>query len=119
MPSAVNSNDPSPAYDLTALRRQIPILQTLVPMNNCSQAPQTDRTRAAAERYLESWNTSGMDWDAWVDGIARAKAECARLINASPSDIAIFGSVSEATSAVASAIDFSGPRRNVVVTEAE
>src|SRR4051812_29765722 len=96
-----------PSYDIAAWRRTIPLLGFLVPMNNCSQAPQTDRTRGAAERYLESWNTSGMDWDAWVDEIARAKAEFARLINASPSDIAIFGSVSEATSAVASAIDFS------------
>ena len=55
----------APVYDLTALRARIPILATLIPMNNCSQAPQTTATRAAAERYLESWNTRGMDWDAW------------------------------------------------------
>jgi selenocysteine lyase/cysteine desulfurase len=48
-----------------------------------------------------------------------AKAEFARLINASVEDIAVFGSVSEATSAVASAIDFSEGRDTVVVTEAE
>ncbi len=88
-------------------------------MNNCSQAPQTDSTRAAAERYLESWNTSGMDWDAWIAEVALAKREFATLINASPDDIAVFSSVSEATSAVASALDFSGGRRRVVVSEAE
>src|SRR4051794_8118387 len=113
------SSSQSPSYDIAACRRRIPLLQSLVPMNNCSQAPQTDSTRAAAERYLESWNTFGMDWDAWVDEVGRAKAEFARLINASPSDIAVFGSVSDATSAVASAIPAAGDRRRVVVTEAE
>ena len=88
-------------------------------MNNCSQSPQTDATRAAAERYLESWNRSGMDWDAWLEEVGLAKREFGRLINASVDEIAVFSSVSEATSAVASALDFSGPRRKVVVTEAE
>jgi selenocysteine lyase/cysteine desulfurase len=108
-----------PAYDLGSLRKNIPILATTIPMNNCSQAPQTLATRAAAERYLESWNTRGMDWDAWMAEVAAAKAEFARLINASPDEIAVFSSVSEATSAVASAIDFIGGRPKVVVTEAE
>jgi len=109
----------TPAYDLPALRRTIPILGAMIPMNNCSQAPQTTATRAAAERYLESWNTRGMDWDAWMGEIDAAKREFARLINASPDEIAVFSSVSEATSAVASAIDFSRSRSKVVVTEAE
>ena len=110
---------PAPAYDLAAHRRRIPLLSTLIPMNNCSQAPQTIDTRAAAERYLESWNVSGMDWDEWIDEVRKAKEEFARLIGASADEIALFSSVSEATSAVASALDFAGPRRNIVVTEAE
>ena len=108
-----------PDYDIESWRRRIPLLATLIPMNNCSQAPQTDLTRAAADRYLESWNASGMDWDAWVGEAQRAKEEFARLINASTDEIAIFSSVSEAASAVASAIEFTGSRRTIVVTEAE
>jgi selenocysteine lyase/cysteine desulfurase len=109
----------TPSYDLALWRSRIPLLTSMIPMNNCSQAPQTDATRAAAERYLESWNQSGMDWDAWIEEVQLAKQEFARLINASPDEIAVFSSVSEATSAVASAIDFTGGRRKVVVTEAE
>src|SRR6185503_1388762 len=109
----------APGYDLDGWRKRIPLLSSLIPLNNCSQSPQCAVTRAAAERYLASWNGAGMDWDAWMEEVRRAKAEFARLINASPDDVAIFGSVSEATSAVASAIDFNGPRKNVVVTEAE
>lgn len=111
--------DPRPAYDIEAWRRRIPILATHIPMNNCSQAPQTDHTRAAAERYLESWNTSGMDWDAWMTEVALAKAEFAKLIGATVGDIAVFSSVSEATSAVASALRFDGDRKKIVVSEAE
>ena len=88
-------------------------------MNACSHAPQTTATRAAAEWYLESWNSRGMDWDAWMDEVGRAKQEFALLINSSVDEIAVFSSVSEATSAVASALDFRGDRSKVVVSEAE
>ncbi|MES2177600.1 MAG: aminotransferase class V-fold PLP-dependent enzyme [Gemmatimonadota bacterium] len=108
-----------PAYDIAALRKQIPILGSMIPMNNCSQAPQTVATRAAAERYLESWNTYGMDWDSWMDEVRAAKVEFASLIGAAADEIAIFSSVSEATSAVASALEFTGARRKILVSEAE
>jgi selenocysteine lyase/cysteine desulfurase len=108
-----------PAYDIDAWRARIPLLASTIPMNNCSQAPQTDATRAAAERYLASWDSSGMDWDAWMAEVQSARAEFARLVNASPDEIAVFSSVSEATSAVASAIDVARGRRSIAVTEAE
>lgn len=110
---------PEPGYDIDAWRRRIPLLASCIPLNNCSQGPQTDLTRAAAERYLESWNRTGMDWDAWMEEVRLAKAAFAALIGASSNDIAVFSSVSEATSAVASALDFSGRRRRVVVSEME
>jgi selenocysteine lyase/cysteine desulfurase len=109
----------TPAYDLRAWRERIPLLSSVVPMNNCSQAPQTDFTRAAAERYLESWNHAGMDWDEWMDEVRRAKQAFAHLVNASPDDVAVFSSVSEATSAVASAIEAGGDRSEIIVTDAE
>ena len=112
-------SEAQPDYDIEAWRRQIPLLASYIPMNNCSQAPQTDATRAAAERYLDSWNGSGMDWDTWMTEVALAKAEFAKLIGASTSDVAVFSSVSEAASSVASAIDWSGSRKNIVVSEAE
>ena len=108
-----------PTYDIDAWRRRIPLLASCTPMNNCSQAPQTDATRAAAERYLDSWNGSGMDWDAWMSEVALAKAEFAKLIGATADDIAVFSSVSEAASAVASALTLQGRRTNIVVSDAE
>jgi selenocysteine lyase/cysteine desulfurase len=108
-----------PAYGVDAWRRRIPLLATHIPMNNCSQAPQTDVTRAAAERYLASWDSTGMDWDAWMEEVALAKREFARLIGATSDDVAVFSCVSEAASAVASALDLSGRRNGLVVSEAE
>jgi selenocysteine lyase/cysteine desulfurase len=110
---------PVPGYDLDAWRKRIPLLASSIPMNNCSQGPQTDDTRAAAERYLDSWNRTGMDWDAWMEEVRLAKAAFASLVGATPDDIAVFSSVSEATSAVASALDFTGKRRGVVASAME
>jgi selenocysteine lyase/cysteine desulfurase len=91
-------------------------------MNHCSQAPQTAATRAAAMRYLDSWNGSGMDWDAWIAEVEAARASFARLIGAEAGDVAVFSSVSHATAAVASCIDLLAERagrRVVALTEAE
>jgi selenocysteine lyase/cysteine desulfurase len=110
---------PEPGYDIDAWRRRIPLLASCIPLNNCSQGPQTDQTRAAADRYLESWNRTGMDWDAWMEEVRLAKVAFAALIGATPDEIAVFSSVSEATSAVASALDFTGLKHRVVASEME
>ena len=95
------------------------MLAHAIPMNNCSQAPQTDATRAAADAYLESWARDGMDWDAWVAEVERARRSFARLINADVDEIAVTSSVSNAASAFASALRFDGTRRNVLASAAE
>jgi len=64
---------PSPPYDIAAWRARIPILEHAIPMNNCSQAPQTDATQAAVDAYLRSWAREGMDWDAWMAEVERAR----------------------------------------------
>jgi len=117
--SALPETAPEPSYDLEAWRRQIPILKKYIPLNNCSQAPQSDRTRAAAMAYLDSWAEDGMDWDEWMSEVEAARAAFARLINASPDEVAISTSVSAATASLASALDLAGNRRRVVVSAAE
>lgn len=109
----------APAYDLAAVRSKISILQTHVPMNNCSQAPQSDATRAAAEEYLTSWAEAGMDWDSWIGETEGARAEFAAVIGAEPEDVAVATSVSQATSSVASGLDWTGERIGVVASGGE
>jgi selenocysteine lyase/cysteine desulfurase len=110
---------PTPGYDLARWRSRIPLLARAIPMNNCSQAPQTDATRAAADAYLESWGRDGMDWDAWVAEVEQARRSFARLINADADEVAVTSSVSEAASAFASALQFEGVRRRVLASAAE
>lgn len=111
--------NPQPEYDIEGLRSRIPLLRRFVPMNNCSQSPQTDLAAVAAEAYLESWRSDGMDWDRWIAEVEAARAGFSRLINAPPDSVSICTSVSQATSSVASALDFTRNRNKLVVTEGE
>ncbi len=108
-----------PSYDLIAWRKEIPLLDRFIPLNNCSHAPQMRRTSEAAEEYLREWNRLGMDWDSWMAEIEKCRAAFAGLIGAEPHEIAITTSVSAATAAVASSLDFRGERRKVVASGAE
>ncbi len=108
-----------PEFDIAAARARIPILAHAIPMNNCSQAPLTDITRAAAERYLASWNSRGMDWDAWMAEVDVARAAFAALINASPDEVGVVSSVSQATSAIATALRLDDGRDTVVASAME
>ena len=108
-----------PGYDLAALRAQIPLLAHAIPLNNCSQAPLSSVARAAADRYLESWDSRGMDWDGWMDEVEGGRRAFAALINAEPDEIAVTSSVSQAVSALATAISFDGGRDEVVASGAE
>jgi selenocysteine lyase/cysteine desulfurase len=109
----------APSYDLDAVRAEIPILRTHVPVNNCSHAPRSRVTAAAAQAYLESWNERGMDWDEWIAEVEAARAEFAALIGADPVDVAVATSVSQATSSLASALSWEGERRRIVASAAE
>ncbi len=105
-------------FNIEQWRRRVPACERLVLMNNCSQTPQTDHTRMAAERYLESWSREVMDWDRWEDEVDALKADFAAFINASPDEIATLTSVSEATAVLISALPLKD-RKKVVLTEAE
>lgn len=105
-------------FNIEQWRRRVPACERLVLMNNCSQTPQTDHTRMAAERYLESWSREVMDWDRWEDEVDALKVDFAAFINASPDEIATLTSVSEATAVLISALPIKD-RKKVVLTEAE
>ncbi len=78
-----------------------------------------DVTRDAAEAYLNSWRQDGMDWDRWIGEVEAARVAFAQLIQANPQDIAVCTSVSQATSSVASALDYSQGRNRILATEGE
>ena len=122
----INNKVAAPTYqglvseqEIEIWREEFPILKDVIHVANCSQSAQSKRVRGAINRYLDNWLTIGMDWEAWMEEIHLAKAEFAKLINADVSEIAISTSVSEAVSSIASALDYTGKRNKVVVTDAE
>jgi selenocysteine lyase/cysteine desulfurase len=98
-------------------REYFPILKQTAQLSSCSQSAMSNQVYDAVQSYLNNVRADGMDWGAWMDRVSRAKASFARLINASPDEIAVLGSVSDAASTVASALDFGGQRNKVVTTE--
>lgn len=110
---------PFPPFDLALVRGRIPLLRHAIPMNNCSQAPLTDATTQAAESFLASWNSQGMDWDRWMEEVAMARRDFAYLIGAPAETVAAVTSVSHATAAIASACNFGTTRRRVVASALE
>ncbi|MDT8341135.1 MAG: aminotransferase class V-fold PLP-dependent enzyme [Longimicrobiales bacterium] len=111
--------DTHPPFDLDAVRARIPVLGSRIPMNACSQAPQSAAARAAAEAYLDSWDRDVMDWEAWMAEVEAARSAFARLIGGEPADVAVASSLSQATSSLASGLDYGGTRREVVVSGVE
>jgi len=100
-------------------QREFPGLAGTIHVANCSHGPQSRRVRDAIDGYLASWLERGMDWDAWMAEVERARAAFARLIGARASEVAISTSASAAVASIASCLDPSAPRSRVVTTEAE
>lgn len=106
-------------HPFAAFRSQFPILDQQAQLSSCSQSALSVPVIEAVHAYLESWQTQGMDWAGWMLAVDEAKAEFARLIGAQPQDIAVAGSVADATSAVASALRFEPGKEVVVVGESD
>lgn len=106
-------------HPFAACRAYFPILKQQAQLASCSQSALSVQVLGAVQAYLESWQTRGMDWAGWMQAVQEAKAQFAHLIGANPQDIAVAGSVADATSAVASALHFEQGKEVVVVGESD
>ena len=95
-------------------RSRFPIFERLVYINSCSQGALSDAVRDAYDDYLRDWDEHGAPWEYWVDRQEAARAVFARLVGASPDEIAVTTSLSAGVSALASGLRFA--RRSTVVT---
>ena len=101
------------------LRERFPIFRDKIYLNSCSQGALSSEVMRAYDAYLQDWQTLGSPWDLWVEKGETARQTFAALINAHPEEIAVSTSVSAALSALASALDFSGERNRIVVSDFE
>jgi selenocysteine lyase/cysteine desulfurase len=102
-----------------ALRREFPVLERKTYLNSGSYCALANDVKAAFEGYMEDRLLVGANWDVWITKNESVRALTARLLRAAPDEIAVTASVSAGLNALASALDFSGPRNKVVVSDFE
>jgi selenocysteine lyase/cysteine desulfurase len=102
-----------------SVRDEFPIFEHTIYANSCSQGALANRVRAAAETWLEGWDENGAEWDYWVERNEAARTAFAGLLHAEPDDVAVTTSVSQGVSALVSALDLSGERNRIVISEYE
>src|ERR1700723_3961145 len=101
------------------LRKEFPLLERKTYLNSGSYCALAKDVKAAFEAYMEDRLLVGANWDVWVTKNESVRSLTAKLLHAAPDEIAVTASVSAGLNALASALDFSGPRNKVVVSDFE
>jgi len=101
------------------LRREFPVLDRKTYLNSGSYCALANEVKAAFEAYMEDRLLVGANWDVWVAKNESVRALTAALLHAAPDEIAVTASVSAGLNALASALQFSGPRNKVVISDFE
>ncbi len=118
-----SSGQDGPSVKLTqgvgeAVRARFPIFEHTTYANSCSQGALSTDVRDAYEAYLDGWDAHGAEWEHWVERAEAARSTFARLVAAEADEIAVTTSVSQAVSALVSALPL-GDRPRIVISEFE
>jgi selenocysteine lyase/cysteine desulfurase len=105
--------------DFEALRRRFPVLQHKTYLNSGSYCALADTVRDAFNSYMDDRLAVGANWDVWVGKSEAVRAAMARVLRVAPDEIAVTASASAGINALASALDFTGPRKKVVISDFE
>lgn len=105
--------------DFSPYREQFPVTRHLAYFNHAAVSPLSTPARRAMEALLADVNEQGaLHWQDWIRDYEATKVELARLIGASPSEIALLKNTSECLSTVALGVDWR-PGDRVVGVESE
>jgi len=102
-----------------AVRSRFPIFEHTIYANSCSQGALSVDVRQAYEEYLAGWDRHGAEWEHWVERADAARASFARLIGATPEEVAVVTSVSQGVSSLVSALPLEPGRNRIVISEFE
>lgn len=104
-----------PSSPLDAFRARFPLLRQRVYVNSCSQGALSTDVEAALGAFTTSWHDGGSPWEAWVGELERLRGLFARTIGADADEIAVMPNATTAAAAIATALPFDGPRREVLL----
>src|SRR5467141_2639068 len=115
--SGLDTGASAGAHALARYRSEFPIFRDAVYLNTCSLGALGDRTRRRIAEFFDLWQARGASawYDVWWAALGELRARYARIVGASPEEIALAPSVSVALSAVAEALDYRR-RPRVVIT---
>src|SRR6059036_2109984 len=115
--SGLDAGASTGAHALARYRSEFPIFRDAVYLNTCSLGALGERTRRRTAEFLDLWQARGASawYDVWWAALGELRARYARIVGASPEEIALAPSVSVALSAVAEALDYQR-RPKVVIT---
>jgi selenocysteine lyase/cysteine desulfurase len=99
------------------IRQKFPIFKKKAFINSCSKGALSGEVRQAYNDYLTDWQELGSPWELWVDKLEAVRSAFANLVNAKSSEISVTTSVSASVNAIASSIDFSGERNEVIIDD--
>src|SRR5438552_1870754 len=101
-----------------AWRAEFPITERLTYLNHCSLTPLHERGRGRIERFATEWTEwGGRAWyDHWIAEYDALRADLARVLGASPDEIAIEPNVSAGLVGIASTFDYE-KRPKVIVSD--
>lgn len=107
------------SIDFEALRRRFPLLERKTYLNSGSYCALADTVREAFNAYMEDRLAVGANWDVWVAKNEAVRAAMASVLRVASDEVAVTASASAGINALASALDFTGPRRKVVISDFE
>jgi kynureninase len=112
---------PAAARDLASYRDEFEVVRRKAYLISASLGPVGDRSRRYLDDYIRAWATKGAPDHVWFEDIfpamARLKRSFADLCGCDAAEIALTTNVSIALSTVASALDLSGERNRIVLSE--
>src|SRR5262250_3574278 len=103
--------------DFKALRRRFPVLARKTYLNSGSYCALADSVRDAINAYMDDRLLVGANWDVWVMKNEAVRSLMAQVLRAKPDEIAVTASASAGINSLASALDFTGKRKKVVISD--
>src|SRR5213596_3622333 len=115
--TSLKTGSPLGTHSLARYRSEFPIFRETVYLNTCSLGALGERARRRIAQFVDVWQARGAAawYDVWWAALGELRARYARIVGASPEEIALAPSISVALSAVAEALDYRR-RPRVVIT---
>jgi len=105
--------------DFKELRSRFPVLERKTYLNSGSYCALADTVKEAINNYMDDRLLVGANWDVWVMKNESVRSLMAQVLSAEPDEIAVTASASAGINSLASAFDFNGKRRKVVISDFE